>query len=80
MLSELSIMVATINNKLTGLPNKKFFIATRREAAFFKTCPSWERANEIEGHGYCIASDMMYYTKMAHTGYLQLCLSRVPLY
>ena len=39
-LSELSIMVATINNKLTGLwnslPNKKFFIATWREIAFFQ--------------------------------------------
>ena len=48
MLSELSIMVATINNKLTGLPNKKFFIATRREAAFFQICPSCLQANEPE--------------------------------
>ena len=82
MLSELLIMVATINNKLTGLPNKKLFIATWREAAFFQICPSClqEQANEIEGRGDSIASDMMYYTAMAHTGYLQLYLSRVPLY
>ena len=30
----------TINNGLSGLPNKKFFIATRREAAFFQIYPS----------------------------------------
>ena len=60
MLSDLSIMVATIN-KLTGLPSK-FFIATRREAAFFQICPSClqEQANEVKGHGYYVASDMIY--------------------
>ena len=34
-----------------------------------------EQANEIEGRGYCVASDMMYYTAMAHTGYQASAMS-----
>ena len=66
MLSELLIMlimVATINNKLTGLPISFSSLLGVKHPSF-RFVPAvfslQEQANEIEGCGYCVASAMMY--------------------